>query len=501
MFQIQRSFKWESPWLWYGLSGVCLGIGFLVPPLWWTVFIGIAGFFIAIDRSVRWQQAVLGGWLAFTIKMLFSIGWFWTTYPIILIDLSLGAAELPVIGFYWSTVAMAIGVSGGILAGVLWKFRHVCTNRGGLLVGVLLWPLSEILGAWLFSVFTYGTGGSLNTLFSFGMAGYHLAFHPWLLLLANWGGVYVLSLLAVFCGIGLYHYRYQLLKTTSGRWALGLMCGVGIMFMYIPVPNNETVATQTVAVIDTRFGGAEYFARTDRELVRLTQVREALRAALQVEADYVIMPEDSRVLDAALTAEQGYRQLRFMYGDPEAVVVEAGAVPISQTETTLRATVYDGQDKQAYATDKQFLVPQGEYMPNFYLGTLSLLGFQKAADDIRATLAYRPGPLHSQADFKPHIPGILFCFADADPLAVRSLLRERDMPFVAHPISHAWFYSPESLWYQFDAMLTIQAIWNNIPIVSAGNMVSGALYTPDGRKVAPEIVAKGEYWTVSLIEL
>jgi apolipoprotein N-acyltransferase len=500
MPQVLTSLKQLPVLVWYGFSGLCLGIGFLVPPLWWTVFVGIAVFFVAVEHTRSLRYAAVGGLVAFTGKMLLSVGWFWSTYPIDWIDASARFVQLPLIGFYWGTVALAIGVSGSVLAVVLWKLKNWSIPGGGFFSAAILWPLSEVLGAWIFSVFTYGTGGTLNTLFSFGMSGYHLAAHPWLFLLAQWGGVYLLSSTAALVGYSLYVYRHSIGKSVRGRWVVGTVCACVVVLMYIPVPQTmgERLG-QIVAVVDTRFGGAEYHALPNKEAVRLTQMQEALSAALRLNPDYIVMSEDSQVLDSRFSAEEKYGLFRFIYSDPTAVVIEAGQVPHGTT-AALRATIYDGQAKEVYVTDKQFLVPQGEYVPIFYLSVLSLIGQKETVAHMKTRFAYEPGR-DEQGTFREYVPAVLFCFSEADPLAVRRLLRERDVPFVAHPISHAWFHTPTSLWYQFDAMLRVQALWNNLPIVSAGNMVTGALYTAHGQKVALPPVASGEYWTVSLTEL
>jgi hypothetical protein len=138
-------------------------------------------------------------------------------------------------------------------------------------------------------------------------------------------------------------------------------------------------------------------------------------------------------------------------------------------------------------------------MPAFYVTVLSALGMREAVTTIEKKLDYRPGPYVSQADLPSYIPSVLFCFAEADPLSVRRFVSEREVPFIANPISHAWFHSPESLWWQYDAMRKIHAVWNQVPIVTAGNMSTGAWYTTRGEKILPRMVASGEYWTVSLV--
>jgi apolipoprotein N-acyltransferase len=99
-------------------------------------------------------------------------------------------------------------------------------------------------------------------------------------------------------------------------------------------------------------------------------------------------------------------------------------------------------------------------------------------------------------------PGLLFCFEGISPTGVRQILEEReDTPFIAHPISHAWFHEPEEVWHQLDAALKVQAVWNDMTIASAGRHAKSKVYFPDGSIVVPEPVASGHYWEVSLVEI
>lgn len=485
----------------YLVVGVCLGVGVVLPWLWWLVVPGVALFLWTINRTEVWFKAFLGGWLAFTIKLLFAHSYYLTTYPIKWIDLSLGKTEFLVISFYWLTVALAIGLSGGLLAVILSGIAKRFGSGLFILAAVVLWVPTEILGALFFSIFTYGPGGTLNTLYTFGYSGYLLAQHPLIFELASLGGVFILSFCAVLLGSGLYycwtHYqRYPILLKVVSISVL-----VFVVTIYLPVTSVPTKAGIKVAIVDTRFGGETYFAAPKREELRVAQMMEAIKVALATDAEYVVMPEDSRYTPNYLSPEKAYAFFRFEQADTEVIVVDAGQTAISKTAIALRANIYDGKAKKVYAADKQYLVPQGEFMPNFFLGVFKLIGLANSIEKIKQKLIYRPGPLFDQSNFPSDIPGILFCFSDADPLAVRRLVKERAMPFVAHPISHAWFHSSESLWFQFDTMLRIQAKWNQTDIVSAGNMVEGALYTKDGQKIKPEEVSSGDYWTVSLVTL
>jgi len=142
-------------------------------------------------------------------------------------------------------------------------------------------------------------------------------------------------------------------------------------------------------------------------------------------------------------------------------------------------------------------------LPYFYKSILQFVGYQSAVDFLESKLSYRIGKDTSQSDFADHIPGILFCFESTDPLGVRTIMKERngEVPFIAHVISHAWFNNPRALWQQTEAMLRIQAIWNDTYIVSAGNHASGYTVTPLGAIVYPTVLDEGEYWKLHVTKV
>lgn len=484
-------------------SGFCLGIGFIIPPLWVTVFPGLILYLIGLKRASTIWQAALGGFIAWTGKSMFAIGWFWSTYPIIWIELGQLKTQATLIGFYWLTTSIFLGLAGIFCAACMWLMVRNFKPVWLLIAGPLIWLGSEILGSFSFSFFTLGEGMETNAVFSFGYLGYLLAEHEWLLQIARLGGVYLLTMVTVTIGIAIWYWfdinNYDKRTQRRGLVLLLVIVLTGHFSFNPPAQSVVKINETKVAIIDTRFGGAEYFSLDNKEEYRVNQLIKALAAARKQNPDYIVMPEDSRYLSSELSPSGAYARFRFQQSDPAAIIVEAGPFSLIEGGQALRATIYDGVNKTVYAADKQYLVPQGEFMPIFYIKTLNILGYEKAVRDISSKLQYRPGPYSSQAELPKIIPGILFCFASADPYGVRKLVKERELPFIAHPISHAWFNEPVSLWHQFDTMLKIHALWNQVPIVSAGNMVGGALFTVAGEKNVSETVAEGERWSVSLV--
>jgi apolipoprotein N-acyltransferase len=228
-------------------------------------------------------------------------------------------------------------------------------------------------------------------------------------------------------------------------------------------------------------------------------LEEALTATLPYAADYILLPEDSRYFSSffgSTTAVALVSQFEFIYGSTSAVIIDSGREDLNNGQTVLRAQVFDGRAKTIYQFDKQYLVPQGEYVPYLYGGLMRLLGLKEAVDSISRDSSYSPGNLKQHKSLPTYIPGVLFCFESVRPNGVVTLLKEREFPFIAHPISHGWFHSPTILWQQLDVMLLIQARRTGVSIISAGNMTPGKAYLPTGEIVSGEKILEGNQYVV-----
>ena len=483
----------------YGFSGILLGIGFVLPVLWMFGLLGVALFVYCLNRTEKFRVAIWGGFLAWTIKSMFAISWFLSTYPISWIELSLGKAELLVVIFYWLTVSVFLGLGGLVVALLCWSLKKYLFLEYGFLLFPFVWVVGEIFSSLSFSIWTFGEGGTINTVFSFGYLGYLLGNNELLLRLSVWGGVYILSFLGSLLGYFIWFLDVNCtrLKTIA---VIGIFLSIIVISSlgFSQAENNTELAKTKVAIVDTQFTATDFIDPAKQSYIR-EQLSRAIESALSLDTAYIVLPEDIRFTDSQTPPETAYRLFRFQSSDSDSVLIDSGRFALSSDKATLRAVIYDGVGKKSWTVDKKYLVPQGEFMPYFNIASLNVIGAGTAAGEISKKLGYVPGPLVDQSSLANNIPAILFCFESADPLGVKRLVSEREVPFVAHPISHAWFHESKILWQQQDLMLKIQALWSGVNIVSAGNMAHGALYTSKGKKIKPTPVVAGESWQISLV--
>ena len=482
-------------------SGVLLGIGFIYTPTWFLGLFGATLFLYALKKTTSLKIVLLGGALAWWTKSLLALSLFWSVYPIKWLEVSFGNSEVFIIFVYWVTVALFLSLGGLFVAGFVWLLQKHSPSI--ILLGILfpfIWVGGEVLSALSFSLFTFGPGATLNTVYSLGYLGYAFGQHEYLLGLARIAGVYGLSALGALMGYGVW---YVLNQYPPKKAAIVICC---VLLILLGTKGDVRTLTalenpageNTAAIIDTRFGD-EWLIIENKDAYKWNQVAEAVEAALILNPSVVILPEDSRYTSPELGIAKSYNLFKFQNGNPDTILIDTSKTLLPDGTATQRAYIYDGQSKRGYVADKQYLVPQGEFMPYFYSGSLQLFGLGEVAAKLQKRFIYVPGPEKSQALLPSTSPGILFCLESADPNAVRRLVKEREVPFIVHPISHAWFHESEILWQQQDVMLKMQALWSGVDIVSAANMAKGALYTKDGKKIVPTPAASGESWQVSLV--
>lgn len=488
--------------------GVLLGSSFLHPYLAPLLLIGLPLFWQQILSAPSRKAAIWRGWLPWYIKSVFVMSWMWSTYPLVWVTLGDSAwLQLSVITFYIATVALWIS-SAGVLIGIgVWYLSRLMSMVWlRLVVAALVVVGAELLGATLFAIANSGPNIPVSGGFSYGAIGMPVVVLPGAVGWSVGYGLYGLSFLIAVYTLGIVWVQ----NTRQVYWVVAGLCvicvGGGVVLQSTQYAKGH-IAPQSptaVAVIETDFTAQLHQTESGLEIKR-NMLKDAFTAAMDTAPGYVLFPEDARFVRYAypdLSAREAYNYLRLEYDDFDTIVIDSARVE-SAAGAILRATLYDGVTKSVSQVDKQYLVPQGEYVPYFYKYIFQTLGYSDVVADLEQQ-AYFPGPyIQPTTNDAAHLPAILFCFASSNAWGVADVLNTNatSIPFVAHVISHSWFHSPTLLWYQTDQFLRVQAIWNQVPIVSAGNLAPSKVYWPDGRVTEGEVVAEGELWRVRMVTL
>ncbi len=486
--------------------GGLLGIGFIVPALWLCVIVGAVLFIEMSITSSRFSVAVWGGLVAWSIKSLCAVWWFWYVFPF---DSWLAVGgwwyEVLILGISWSVSGIALGSGGALLSGLLWLVYTRLRLPVWLIVfGLpLLWIMSEKAGSFIFSLVTSGPGSFLQSYFSFGYVGYLFGLSRFGILLASLGGVYGLTLVIIGVAAAI-----RFLPRRARFVVVGAFMVMVVILQYTPLgtvlQQTDAPLGITVAVIDTSFDAESVLAEGGLTL-KANVLEQAVAAALTLQTDFILLPEDSRYLSLVYprsTIKQSFATYQFSHSTSSSVIIDSGKTELLTGELVQRARLFSGTAGYLYEFDKQYLVPQGEFVPYVFRLMLKLSGSALAVLSQPSVGRYEPGPLKQEGTIDVQVPGILFCFESARPDGSMVLTTSRTTPrFIVHPISHAWFHTPNLLWVQLDVMLQIQARQASVPIVGSGNMVAGKTYLPSGEVIEESAVASGPRFQVRLVNL
>ena len=485
---LERHFKWGR-WL---IGGILLGLAFVFSWSWFLVFPGLLLLLHSLLKAKDGREVLWGSFVMGIFLHAGALSWIWYTYPLVWLGLSPGFIQLLLIAVYWLMVALVQGIALiPILFTQWWLFK-----RYGLIALILfpfMWIMGEILASFTFSLYMLGIGSSLNIYFSFGYVGYLVSHLPVLYPVTMVLGVYGLSFTVATSSLLGYLWwsesdriKAPLLLTTLGGMA---MIGGLFVFNDRSVP---TLATKVIA-IDTSFTSS--FLQTDNAYsIKAAALEDSIQTALKYQPDIVLLPEDSRWSRSYQSTAEALNAFKIIAPESKALVVDSSRIKTLKGDTVLRAFYYDLGQGAVYVTDKQYLVPQGEYLPYLMSWLLNRVGNEAVIDKLKDRLSYQPGPMTDYSHFPADVPGTLFCFESVSTLGVQKLSTNRSSQLILHPTSHAWFHEPEMFWHHLNSMLRVQALWSNKIIVQAGNEVPGAAYYPNGKIQRGTVVDFGEYW-------
>jgi apolipoprotein N-acyltransferase len=484
------SWFWNNPGTHFVCAGVLMGIAFLHPFLWWTGVLGFALLAHAVRTLDAAGQAFWYGTLAGTLKMLLVLVWFWTVYPVDWIDTFSPTLQILGIGWVWFSASVVIGISIGCLSSVLCKLRHA---RGYFYIVPFALVVSEILGSILFSLFEYGPGGSVNAHFSFGYLGYTLGGHGVLGMFSYGTGVYSLSLLGGVCASFL---AYSVARQEYRTVKLLLVTFLFIITYFVPPFFTGDSGGYTVATVNTQFENHR-IESGEMKAERTQALVDAFKAAIDSGSDVIVFPETAGALKVFGTADNIFDFVGTRTDRPMQIV-DSGRVYNREGNAEIRATIYDSKKKETEERYKSYLVPSGEFLP-YHLGFgMSLFGFRETGESLDAYMAYVPRR-DEESDIPSSYPGILFCSESLSPIGV--LAARTTHPLVVHPVSHAWFNTPKTLWYQLDLMLKTQTRMARIPLVQASNMSEPKAYDRFGNSVVGETVFSTASTSVVVYEM
>lgn len=499
MQSVVKSFK-ELAWYWQALgAGLCLGVGFLSV---WTAPLTLVGIVWGIwylkNYIASTRQAWCFGWLWWSIKFGIVLSFFLHTYPV---EWLAGTVSSPFqilfIGMSWFLASITLGLAGGLVSCLIYKIHRFSLPKYIVIPTVALsWVLGEVLGSLFFALLTLGPGTSLAPTFGIGYVGQALVALPIFVPFAVLGGVYAVSFFTVVIA-------NMLQIIGRAKWWFVFVPIVKITLVNVALSWYMTYEPQNVSIvtIDTEFSDS---ASPEMRSVVWQEVMTKI-VELELETDYIILPEDSRYSRYHLraTTSPDYLLAQMRLRSDNAIIIDSATTPQSGSRYVLRGSFLQGGAAVALQ-DKQYLTPQGEALPYVMWYFLRAIGQAEwLSDDGWGRMVpgeYQYVTPHSSS-YEKNLPSLLFCFESLTPWSVWAQVRQSQASFVVHPVSHATFQNAPFLSHQLNMLLRMQAVFNRVSIVSAGNMATGTVYYPDGRIEFVPIIKTGEGWRVGQISL
>ena len=272
------------------LSGLLLTLAFPKIDMGWVAFLALVPFFTAIRQC----NPKNGFWLGFACGMAHNLGLvYWTVHTMNTYGHLPMAQAILVLLLLSAYLSLYPGLFGAALAWIKPKPLLL------VILAPLSWIVLEMLRAWLFTGFPWG------------LLGYSIYDHLWMIQMADLFGVYGLSglivLVNVVVALALLHWLEQrwhafaisgrTLKWTGAAVAVLLLCCVAYGMIRIRSVDRDASAAphETIAVVQGNIDQARKWNPRFQMLTTVKYRKLSLEAAAK-KADLIIWPETATPL-------------------------------------------------------------------------------------------------------------------------------------------------------------------------------------------------------------
>tara|TARA_Y100000310_G_scaffold314736_1_gene364397 strand:+ start:852 stop:2462 length:1611 start_codon:yes stop_codon:yes gene_type:complete len=469
------------------LSGVVMWLAHNYSILWFVSLIGLIPIlYIVYTQNLKHYQNFLVGFVAGTIMLAGVMLWHWNMLPLDWAGINNSASELFLVFYIWILSSTTAGLIGLWTLGLGYLKRN---NWFDLLLAPALWVVIEFIRSIVVSILWHGEGSTIGSHWSISFVGYDLAAANFLLPFGAIGGVYILSFIVILFNLLLFFYFRDYLEKQNLTIHYKL-AGVVILVIVIFNIGNSIIRHQSepekivpVAVVNTYL---ESFSRiTKDQFGDITDSHKALLSTIKKEnrsPKIIIFPEDSRFL-VGLTVAEEQNFLKEIFNDQEVLIIDSARIPKEEGKpVALTFNFLNITEDQIVFSDKQFLIPHGEYIPYLSAGILRLTGNGEWVDNFSASRGFSKGKNVKLVDFMDFKIGALAC-SEAMSLSFNRKLVDQGTGFIINIASHSLFNGSKILYNQILNMGKLRAIENNRYYVHAGNFVPSFVIDNQGRLV------------------
>lgn len=443
------------------VSGLLLALSFPRPglyPLAWIALIPL--FFTIADQGPAkaflsaWLTGLVyfGGtlyWIAATLSLHGGLPWFLSVFILFL---------------FISYLALYVGLFAALL-----KYTTVSERSTGLLFAPALWVVLE-----------WGKGYFLTGFPWASLAYSQTEFLP-MIQIADFGGIYVVGFVVVFCNRALY----LAMRSFEGRCLSGfswrpLILGFVVFFLsffYGIFRLSEPIETKNKMTLSVIQGNIAQEKKWDRDFQKETLENYQGLSTLVLEREspkpsLIVWPEAVLpfIFGTEAVYEKGLRDfardmdVHLLFGAPSLEMLSPGKISLHNT-----AYLISPDSGHLAKYDKMHLVPFGEYVPFPELLFFIEKFVQGLAD-------FSPGTDAVVFEVAQARIGTVICFEVIFPEIVRRFV-QNGATLMTTITNDAWF-GRTSAPYQHFSILTFRAIENRIPFARAANTgISGFVDT------------------------
>jgi apolipoprotein N-acyltransferase len=467
------------------LAGLLVGIGATYSVLW---FLALAGMALYLQRiwfaTTTWKSALLQGFLFSFIVSGASIGWFFDAYPLDWLGIHGTFAQAAVLFLAWFVVSLSLTVGPAGMSVLIWLTR---TSQYRIILAGLLWVLAEEARMWGFALLTFSPASLIGPHFSVTSIGYLFANSPFLLQIASWGGLSMLTLCVVVfagalasmvCARGDKREKYLAGLLVGTVLALPLLYGV---FLKGPINTGNPLRVLLVSTKDV----ADNSSHNEKDVTELV-TRAAARSP---RPDLVIFPENYAVSDhVAALGQQNESEILFISSEKSTSPTDTGY--------TVDLT-YDSTTRGRVATyHKQFFMPLGEYAPTLSIPLFSLVK-NESVDQYLHKLSglTSKGQGFVTVPYKGRVLGGLLCSESISPYLYTQLSKQGATVLI-NSANPAWFRGSPTLHEKLLRIGKVQAVSNHAYFLQASNDLPSFAISPTGA-----VIASSSWDSVELLEV
>lgn len=469
------------------LGGVLLGVGFIVPALWFFAFVGFTPLlYVLWHREVSLPKAFVLGLLTGLIGYGLSFYTnFWDTLPLAWLGIGEAWVGWLVVGAIWLLTVLVFSIGAGLFALVV---RWLRTDTfSDVFVAAAAWPLADWGGAWLFYLFNFDPNMLPGPHFSIGSFAYQLASEGALLQAAWLGGLYALDILMVFVGALLA--RSFVTTSRSGRYAIFLigaftLCPLSIGHLVLArIPSDAQAVSRAfdVAIIPTN-REAQIHLTPQEQAQRFEDVSS--RLGIVQKADFILLPEGTNYLESLHVSHgslSGVLSEELMSQEDGPLMIDSGVVRTPGGYFISRTEYRDLHTWTSEYRYKEFLAPFGEVLPRMYYPLAYMLGQEDVLRSFLEAQSFeRPIDVQHPVSFEGVSVVALMCSDGMSPtLYARKTRLGADILF--NITSQSWFHSSPRMDALVIKIAKVRAVENRRWLAVAADEGTSFVLDPHGR--------------------